>query len=352
MKITEMRSQVMDVLYRLYQREGFDGLMNENDLVKLVPGGFSRSHVRSILTTLEDEGLARRGETMPAEDDWQLTPDGVEAIEMDSTPQIPLRLDQRKPDRIFISWSGDSSKAVAGELRTWLPLVHQSFKPWMSAQDILAGSFWHDELRKALSACSFCILCITRDALSSAWLNYEAGWIGDRVGVCPYLIDVSISELSGHPLHLLQAVSADREGTAGLLRALYATCAEPMEADALERVLNSHWSRLGAVLDAAREKVTQETPRPEDKRLADVDAMPLADDWLAQLESEINWSRPMAGNIVMRKPLVTLTDRLAANRFRDLVRGRHEELGIVEISQPNGELVVVAFNRHDRRAGR
>jgi len=38
--------------------------------------------------------------------------------------------------KVFISWSGQRSAAVADALRYWLPKVIQALEPWMSADDI------------------------------------------------------------------------------------------------------------------------------------------------------------------------------------------------------------------------
>lgn len=41
--------------------------------------------------------------------------------------------------KIFISWSGTRSRAMAVALRNWLPDVVQAFKPFMSEEDIEKG---------------------------------------------------------------------------------------------------------------------------------------------------------------------------------------------------------------------
>ncbi|WP_257721520.1 hypothetical protein [Chryseobacterium sp. IHB B 17019] len=40
---------------------------------------------------------------------------------------------------IFISWSGDTSKQIAEELKNWLPLVIQSANPFYTPSDIEPG---------------------------------------------------------------------------------------------------------------------------------------------------------------------------------------------------------------------
>ena len=41
--------------------------------------------------------------------------------------------------KVFISWSGTRSKALANALHKWLPMVLQYVEPWVSDSDIDAG---------------------------------------------------------------------------------------------------------------------------------------------------------------------------------------------------------------------
>ena len=63
--------------------------------------------------------------------------------------------------KVFITWSGASSKAVAEALRTWLPDVLQDLDCFMSAHDIQAGERWAELLGRELEASDFGILCLT-----------------------------------------------------------------------------------------------------------------------------------------------------------------------------------------------
>lgn len=77
--------------------------------------------------------------------------------------------------KIFISWSGDQSKAVALLLKPWLKKVLQAANPWMSDEDIEPGTRWGERIAKELAVTEFGILCVTADNRSSEWLNFEAG---------------------------------------------------------------------------------------------------------------------------------------------------------------------------------
>jgi hypothetical protein len=48
--------------------------------------------------------------------------------------------------KVFISWSGDSGKAVAEILYAWLPSALQAVKPFFSPDDIAKGARWSSEV--------------------------------------------------------------------------------------------------------------------------------------------------------------------------------------------------------------
>ncbi len=150
--------------------------------------------------------------------------------------------------KIFISWSGDKSKAVAIALREWLPCIFQTVSPWMSATDIGAGERWSKELSKNLNDTSFGILCITKENLRAPWLLFEAGalsksLIGSRI--VPYLIDITPKQLTESPISQFQAISADKEGTKSLLEAIIeANESDKRPMNVFEKVFKTFWPEL------------------------------------------------------------------------------------------------------------
>src|SRR4051794_13940438 len=111
--------------------------------------------------------------------------------------------------KIFISWSGDRSKAMAKALYEWLPLVLPGAKPWISTA-ITRGSRWAQELSTALDQANAGLICVTEDNLISPWLLFEAGALSrtfDHVGlIVPVLLDNSPDDLKDSPLSQFQGV--------------------------------------------------------------------------------------------------------------------------------------------------
>ena len=52
--------------------------------------------------------------------------------------------------KLFISWSGKRSQALAQAIRDWLPLILHYVQPWLSEADIPAGERWAEVVASRL----------------------------------------------------------------------------------------------------------------------------------------------------------------------------------------------------------
>lgn len=92
--------------------------------------------------------------------------------------------------RVFLSWSGERSRAIAEVLKEWLPSVLQAIRPYFSPEDTTKGSRWASEIAKELEASRIALLVITPENQEAPWLLFEAGALSknlDRSRVCPLL---------------------------------------------------------------------------------------------------------------------------------------------------------------------
>jgi len=76
--------------------------------------------------------------------------------------------------KIFLSWHGTRSRAIAEALNDWLPRVIQAVKPFFSPE-MKKGAKWSNEIDSALEGTRFGIVCLTPDNLQSIWIHYETG---------------------------------------------------------------------------------------------------------------------------------------------------------------------------------
>lgn len=116
--------------------------------------------------------------------------------------------------KVFLSWSGDVSRAVACVFRDWLPSVIQTVHPYVSSEDIDKGARWATDIAQELESASFGILFITKDNVEAPWVNFEAGALSktiDKSRVAPFLFNVKRSEIKEGPLLQFQSTVNERQ---------------------------------------------------------------------------------------------------------------------------------------------
>jgi hypothetical protein len=158
------------------------------------------------------------------------------------------KFDGRLKMKVFISWSGERSKAMAEALREWLEIVFpSSVEPWMSTTDLGKGRDWRKELERQLTGTDAGIVCVTPENLNPSWMLYEVGFLSKGVEeafVVPYLLGVNINELKG-PLEQFQAVEAQKEDTKKLVETINnALGKNRVDSKALDRRFEVLWSAL------------------------------------------------------------------------------------------------------------
>jgi hypothetical protein len=148
--------------------------------------------------------------------------------------------------RVFISWSGEPSRAVAEILRKYLGRVIQAVDVFMSEHDIGSGEQWGVKLSRELEESTFGILCLTRGNLDAPWLLFEAGALAKHVGAgpCGLLIgDLKDTDVKD-PLSQFQHRSFSEEGLKALLRDLNGLLERRMEADDLAETFKVWWPQI------------------------------------------------------------------------------------------------------------
>lgn len=166
--------------------------------------------------------------------------------------------------KVFISWSGPRSRALATALRRWLPDVIQNVRPWMSETDISAGARWGREIEKELEDTKFGILCLTRENVLSPWINFEAGALAKTVAdshVCPYLLGLNPADLPQGPLAQFQAKRAEKADTWDLVVAInHAMGDGALADDQLRRTFDRWWPDLQQDIEAIPEAPVAHEP--------------------------------------------------------------------------------------------
>ena len=176
--------------------------------------------------------------------------------------------------RVFISWSGPTSRQVAAALRDWMKKVIQSVEPWMSDKDIESGARWSDAVAANLKDVRVGIICLTAENKAAPWLHFEAGAISKTLEdafVCPYLFKLDPTDIVG-PLTQFQARRDDKDGTKRLLQTIngHPDLKEPLNDADLEESFELWWSRLEPKLAGISVSgQPQQTQRPTTEMIAE-----------------------------------------------------------------------------------
>ena len=216
---------------------------------------------------------------------------------------------------ILLSWSGPTSRQLAGILREWLPTVLPYARPWMSSEDIQKGKRWDPELTKLLEETSYSIVCVTTLRVATApWVNFEAGAVSkfvERGRVSPLLMPgVSPGDLSNLPLLGFQCTELTKTEVGRLLCSINTAARSDMPVKDIERNLNNTWRQLQ---EDVGELDFSEDPRMRAGDGEDYDEEEDSDiGWpLEELEGEIlgvvarfapfeEWNRPSLSDICAR----------------------------------------------------
>ncbi len=177
--------------------------------------------------------------------------------------------------KVFLSWSGERSKAVAEYLQGWLQSVIQSIEPWFSPDDIKKGSPWLAELNSELEAHSVAIICLTLENRTAPWLLFEAGALSkalkDKAFVCPLLIGLEPADVQD-PLAQFQLTRTTKEEIRRLLLTINGRMERPLSKDRLDESFELRWPRLETKLSeiAAQGTSAPSAKRPKDDILAEI----------------------------------------------------------------------------------
>ncbi|WP_128535917.1 toll/interleukin-1 receptor domain-containing protein [Mucilaginibacter gilvus] len=154
--------------------------------------------------------------------------------------------------KVFISWSGETSRNIAEILRQWLPSVIQSVKPYYSPDDITKGTRWGSEIAKELDESKVGIICLTKDNLNSPWIMFEAGALSKNIDsskVCPILFGIDPSDIQG-PLVQFQAAKFNREEIKKVVRMINAELGDfALSSEVFESVFDMWWPRLSEKIE-------------------------------------------------------------------------------------------------------
>lgn len=146
--------------------------------------------------------------------------------------------------KVFISWSGKNTASfkVAKKLAEWLPMVLQETEPFMS-DNIRSGTNPISQIMENLANSKIGIICITKDNITSPWLNFEAGALNNVVTnqsgiVIPLLVNITTDEFANcnSPIKNLQGKEFNEDGFKTVLNDINSYLESPIPEKSLDKL--------------------------------------------------------------------------------------------------------------------
>lgn len=224
--------------------------------------------------------------------------------------------------KVFLSWSGPRSKAVAEFLNDWLRCVLQACKPWISSRDIDRGALWFSEISGQLSDTGIGIVCLTSDNKSKPWILFEAGALAKGLSharVCTLLIDLKPSDIED-PLAQFNHTFPERESMWGLVRTLNGSLqTQSIDERVLINVFATYWPQF----ESEFKKIVQSVaPEEEPKKRTDQSLLAeILDNTrglnirVRQLEARIEETTATANRNISERMMSTMAQRAMMTEY-------------------------------------
>lgn len=149
--------------------------------------------------------------------------------------------------KIFISWSGNRSKAVAELFSEWVKCVIQASEPWISTRDIDRGATWFSEINDNLRDVSVGVIFLTQENKDKPWILFETGGLAKGLSsnrVCTFLIDLTPPDLKD-PLAQFNHTLPEKGGVRDLMRTINASIKEAaLDEKILDKVFDTYWPQF------------------------------------------------------------------------------------------------------------
>lgn len=230
--------------------------------------------------------------------------------------------------KIFLSWSGDRSKAVALLLCEWLKCVLQACKPWISTHDIARGSVWFSAINDQLKDCPIGIICVTQENKNRPWILFEAGALARGLTtqrVCTLLVDLDSADIED-PLAQFNATLPDKEGIFQLVRTLNVElAAAALDDRTLSSVFQTYWASFE---EGFKKAIEQNQPAAPAKPREEGDLL-----------AEILVNTRSIGSRVRKLEEASLTQSRASMQFDEMVRQREREELVAAMERKQAELL-------------
>lgn len=179
--------------------------------------------------------------------------------------------------KVFISWSGETSRECAELLSNWIKCTLQATEPWISSQDIDKGTIWFNEISNELKETKVGIVCLTKKNKEKPWILFESGALAKGITankVCTFLIDLKEADIKD-PLAQFNHTLPNENGLRRLLATINKELGEKaLDQEILNQVFDTYWNSFSEdfnkIIDSISTEVVEEPIRSENEILEEI----------------------------------------------------------------------------------
>lgn len=179
--------------------------------------------------------------------------------------------------KVFISWSGETSRECAELLSNWIKCTLQATEPWISSQDIDKGARWFNEISNELKETKIGIVCLTKTNKEKPWILFESGALAKGITankVCTFLIDLKDTDIKD-PLAQFNHTFPDKKSLKNLLATINRELGEKaLDSEILNQVFDTYWDSfnedLNKIIDSIPTEKVEEPIRSENEILEEI----------------------------------------------------------------------------------
>jgi hypothetical protein len=258
--------------------------------------------------------------------------------------------------KIFISWSGNSERAVAEALQSTLSeLCAADVEVFVSSRSISKGANGVAVIEASLDSSAFGIVLVSKKNQAAAWLNYEAGWLASTLDrpVATICLDLRPSDITS-PLAPRQATQfSDPADMETLLREIVRAANPSMSDRTFATLLASVWPTIRDSWEPRHGDAETADPRSERDMLAElvervraIEAQQLADATSSAFDREIAARYP-SNSIKERERRRSMeAAHVSAAKLTQLVDEASDgRVSIIEFGEADGNIQAVLSGR-------
>lgn len=176
--------------------------------------------------------------------------------------------------QVFISWSGEQTKALGHSLKEFIDTTFAGHvQSFLSDANIAPGERFNDVINDNLGSSTIGILLLTRANMTEPWILFEAGALAGKTGrgsVVPLLVDLDRGDLRPPLSQFNNVIGSVEVDLRKLCARLNAELGGKIPSGSFDLLFAEAWPKLANAIATAQTLTPENTPLPESRSAEDM----------------------------------------------------------------------------------